>query len=102
MPKYWIRILKSTSCFFKYRSSGGQKALSFRSGIGVALYAPKTLRSPLFWLVASPLAIIGRLGSWNTPAPYIMALLMTFVYISRARIRIYPYIKAAMRVKVFI
>ena len=102
MPEFWIRISKSASLFLKYKSSGGQKASSSRFGVGIALYASNTLCNPLFWLVASSFATIKRPGSKNTPAPYTIALLMTLVYTSRVRTRVYPYIKAAIRVRAFI
>src|SRR5271157_373823 len=76
-------------------SSGGILISRFRQGIGMAKYAPVTVRRYRDYLVnrrlAIPLGSPSRDSIYQAEAPYAITLRTTFVYSSRAREILTPY-----------
>jgi hypothetical protein len=73
IPVACKRCSKSATRLLRYRSIGGMKVSTSRLLIGVALYAPATVRRHRFCIVARPLATPLGLsaGSWKAEAPYV-------------------------------
>src|SRR5208282_3006816 len=84
-------------------SSGGILTSHFRQCIGVAKYAPVTVRRHRDCLVsrrlAIPLGSPSRDGIYQAEAPYAITLRTTFVYSSRAREMLTPHTDAASFVR---
>src|SRR5208282_1324548 len=84
-------------------SSGGISTSRSRQYIGVAKYAPATVRRHRDYLVnrrlAIPLGSPSRDGIYQAEAPYAIAFRTTFVYSSRTREMLTPYTDAASFVR---